>query len=451
MKANNSKFLLDENDLVETPKEEVKYCKKCRTKNSKNAKFCFECGNNTFVNSLDDVSNILDMEVDPKYEKELNEILKKIEKRNQEIKELRKKNSLIEDEIAKNEKNWQKKIDEKLANEQVVIDKNNKVIEQIEKYKKQLEDTKLKNKELDKKIKDANKRKKLFEEKLLKAKEEKKELASGISTLSLEKKELERRIAKQEETARKLKEDAERRAKEAEQRAKAEAERKAREAAAKKAAEEEEIRRQNSPEVKFASAVESYRKGYYSSGFSDALKAANAGYAKSYAAVGIGYEYGLGTTANYATAKMWYQKAAAAGDPIGSFKLLNMGKTNYTGASESLLYEMAKYYDVGALLTLGNKAASTASFGLSSNALNWYDKAASAGSAEGAFYAAQVREKCSTQGEAAFKYYEMAAERGYKPAMLKLSELYKSGHPFFWVNKDAEKSKYWKQKYNSRY
>ena len=47
----NKKFNLDlfeKNDHIEE-----KYCEKCKTKNNSNAKFCYECGNNTFVSKLE--------------------------------------------------------------------------------------------------------------------------------------------------------------------------------------------------------------------------------------------------------------------------------------------------------------------------------------------------------------------------------------------------------------
>ena len=44
-----SKFAIDDFEIV----EEFKYCKNCHTKNTKKAKFCFECGSKDFVDSLE--------------------------------------------------------------------------------------------------------------------------------------------------------------------------------------------------------------------------------------------------------------------------------------------------------------------------------------------------------------------------------------------------------------
>lgn len=56
MAIKKSKFNLDEEfDFEEKVVEDSKYCKKCKAKNIKSAKFCNECGNNTFYLSKEEL------------------------------------------------------------------------------------------------------------------------------------------------------------------------------------------------------------------------------------------------------------------------------------------------------------------------------------------------------------------------------------------------------------
>ena len=67
MEIKNSKFRLNDAefdfgeekvDKKQEVKEEVKYCKKCKSKNVLKAKFCFECGHNEFYMSLEEMEEV---------------------------------------------------------------------------------------------------------------------------------------------------------------------------------------------------------------------------------------------------------------------------------------------------------------------------------------------------------------------------------------------------------
>ena len=61
MAIKNSRFNLDNFDIEEKEvKEESdsKYCTSCKAKNILKAKFCFECGNNKFYSSLEEMNDV---------------------------------------------------------------------------------------------------------------------------------------------------------------------------------------------------------------------------------------------------------------------------------------------------------------------------------------------------------------------------------------------------------
>lgn len=91
-------------------KSNEKYCVKCKTKLESKAKFCYNCGSSDFVSSLDDADNYFVKELDSKWQEELDKVNKKINKANKELEELKLKKEEYLTKISKSKKSWEDKI-----------------------------------------------------------------------------------------------------------------------------------------------------------------------------------------------------------------------------------------------------------------------------------------------------------------------------------------------------
>ena len=435
---------------LDKEKNDFKYCAKCQTKLDKSVKFCYECGCSEFVFSLENMPSKAEKEIDLKYQKELDDVVKKIEKRKIEIQELKKENLEIEKNIAVAEVDWRKKIKKIVDDEQLVINENNKLNAELDALKKQLSGLKNEIAVLDKKIDATNNKNNKLKQEVVSAAKKKMVLLEQNSKLKKEIADKKAQKKAEEERIQKAKEEAIKRAKEEEiRKAKEEAIKKAKEEARLKA-DLEAIRRQNSPEGRFPKVESDFKNGYYSMAFEPLLKLGNEAYSKSYFLLGLSYEYGYGTNKSFDKAKLWYQKSAQSGDPRGSFKVSNIGKEYYTSIPSNILEELAILGDVAAMMTKGKNFYTSGQITGYSNAQVWFDKASYKGSIEALYLAAECRVKNYRESGEAFRLYKSAAERGYKPAQLKLSEIYKSGSPLFDISKDSEKSKYWMNKYKGK-
>ena len=132
LECGNTEFVLS----LTPEKTDVKYCKKCGTEVKKSVKFCIECGCNEFVLERADDSSSKEREVDLKYEKELDKILKKIDKCKAEINDIDKANLTIENNIKKEVKKWESSIKTLKMEEEQSIIVVQKQTEDLDKYKK---------------------------------------------------------------------------------------------------------------------------------------------------------------------------------------------------------------------------------------------------------------------------------------------------------------------------
>ena len=424
---------------------DVKYCAKCQTKVKSSAKFCPECGSNQFITSLSDETNILEKEIDEKYEKELKKIKAKSDKLKLENKELESSNASIEKKIVSTEEMWKAKIKKIADQEQAVINKNEKVVAKLEIDKKEIKALEQEIKELDKKINDYTKKNGTFGKKVVDIAKKKSELLDEHYKLKKEKETLEKKIKDKI----KAKEEAERKAKEAALlKAKQEAEYKAkkeREMAAFLA----EQKRLNSPEVKFPKLLEDFRKGTYYTCSDEIAKFAKEGYAPCYYLLGLIYEYGLGVNFHNkeSEARNWYMKAANTGDMRAKTRLNRTGSEYSSTVSDSILKEMAELGDGAAMMTIGRRLMAKGGYFDVSNAQIWFDKASYCGYVEALYLSAECLKKNHSNWREMFNLYKKAAERGHKQSQLIVSNIYKEGMPGFNVPKDPEKSKYWLKKY----
>lgn len=141
-------------------KSNAKYCVKCKTKLELKSKFCFNCGGSDFVDSLDAVDSYYVKEADLKWQEELDKINKKIDKTNKEIKELKLKKDDYLTKIKKLKNDWEIKINS-LSNENINTlnkansynDESSGYVKKIAKLKEQVETLEKKYEELSNKQK----------------------------------------------------------------------------------------------------------------------------------------------------------------------------------------------------------------------------------------------------------------------------------------------------------
>jgi TPR repeat protein len=242
---------------------------------------------------------------------------------------------------------------------------------------------------------------------------------------------------RREAEARRVAEDERRRQEQLQEAARrvAEEERRRREAAAQQAAEDERRREEKLQEQAQQVAAEERRA---------AAAAMNQ--------QGNLYLYGKGVTQDYAEAKRWYEKAAAAGN---SAAMNNIGYVYAQGKGVTQDHAKAKrWYEKAA--AAGNSAAMNNIgyqyfFGNGvtqdyAEAKRWYEKAAAAGNSVamnniGDLYA-QGNGVTQDYAEAK-RWFEEAAAGGYGPAMIQLGDLYRDG---LGVTESVAKARTWYQK-----
>ena len=437
------------NEFVTSLKKEnkdVKYCARCQKEVSKNVKFCPECGSNEFILSAEDDSNALTFEIDAKYEKELKKILKKIDDCQKEIADINAKNSAIEKQASITNDIWNKKIEKVHKEEDAVLKKNKKSNDALNVYKKELSTLENDIKELEKKIKAVEKNTEAFKKKTVDIAKKKSDSLNQFYSLKEEKAGWDSRFAQQE----KARIQAELLAKQKAERERLEAERKAKEEERKLQARLEEIRRENLPEVRFSKALTNYKNRFNRDSFTELEKLSNEGYGPSHLFLGLMYEYGMYPSKDLNKARMLYQKSASAGDRIGRFKASNVGLEFYSVIPEDILKELVNLRDGTAYMTMGKRCFDRKNTIEYSNAQNWFDKAMFYGFVSAGYYSAEANRLGYGSFTKRMKDYQYSAEKGHTDACIKLAEIYKSGMPGFDIPKDNEKYKYWMQKAKGR-
>jgi len=483
MKA-NSKFNIEDNEIVTS---NVKYCKKCKTKNNTKAKFCLECGNTEFVLSLTpektnvkyckkcgtevknsvkfciecgcnefvleraDDSSSKEREVDLKYEKELDKILKKIDKCKAEINDIDKANLTIENNIKKEVKKWESSIKTLKMEEEQSIIVVQKQTEDLDKYKKELASLKEEVKKINDKIKDSNRKKDFDINNTIALEKINKELLSKLANVKKDKTNLEAKLAKFEKQLA----DAKRKQEQDRIKAEQEKERRIKEAQAKEQALAAELKRLNSPEGKYPNIESKWCGGAFNLVIKDLEEIANAGYSKSFLLLGMAYEYGYSVSKSLDKARYWYQKSAQSGDPLGRFKSTNVGVKYYSSTDENLLIKLAGLEDITAMMTLGKLYQNSNQIGSMYSARNWYDKASKRNPNDGgeaAYLAGECSRKCYGSGMGTINYYIEAGYRGHKVSQKILADAYKNTNPALYVDKkDPEKYQFWMEKYKSKW
>ena len=438
-------------DSLEPKNTNVKYCAKCGQEVKKSAKFCFECGHNKFVDSIVDEADNKEFEIDSKYQAKMDDISKKMEKLNNEISKIRKMNLEIEKEISSNEKTWKNKF-AKLADEELVlINKNKELTQELEGYQNKLATIKADIKTFDNKTKAINKKVDQANNKTKELEKQKQDISSKLKKLNDDKTEAQKSLLVYE----RAQQEKRRREEQARIKAAQDAERARQEALARAKAIEEEIKRKNSPEAKFPTIESKWKSFATWQVINDLIEVCNAGYSKAFFILGVAYEYGYDVTQSIEKAKYWYQKAAASGDPKGRLKSGNVGVKYYNSSDVTLLVEMANLQDVTAMWTLGRYYQNSSQIGAMGNATNWYEFAGvrdKKNSGEAFFLAGECCRKNYGSCAKALSYYVRSGESGYKPAQKYLMDSYKNTNPILYIDKkDPEKYQYWYEKYKSRW
>ncbi len=447
LECGNTEFVLS----LTPEKTDVKYCKKCGTEVKKSVKFCIECGCNEFVLELDNNSSSKEKEVDFKYNEELNKILKKIDKCKKEINDIDKANLTIENNIKKEVKKWEASIKTLKTEEEQSIIIVQKQTEDLEKYQVKLDSLKEEVKKINNKIKESNRKKDLAINNTTSLEKTNKELLSKLANVKKDKTTLDAKLAKFEKQL----EDTKRKKEQDRIKAEAEKERRIKEAKAKEEALAAELKRLNSPEGKYPNIESKWCGGAFNLVIKDLEEIANAGYSKSYLLLGMAYEYGYAVSKSLDKARSWYQKSAQSGDPLGRFKSTNVGLKYYSSTDESLLLKLAGLEDITAMMTLGKLYQNSNQIGSMYNARNWYDKASKRNSNDGgeaAYLAGECSKKCYGSSMGTINYYIEAGYRGHKISQKILADAYKNTNPALYVDKkDPEKYQFWMEKYKSKW
>lgn len=508
-------------------KENSKYCSKCKTLVSLKTKFCQNCGNNEFVKSLDEVFSLDDLEI--KYQKEFDVITKEINNVKKSINNLLKNKDELEKKLAKTEVDFVDRIKCLKQDEENYKLKSINVSKEIKDFNIKIENLNKEINDFDDSIDDT----KLIELKTLVKKEttNNNSLIKKLNKLIEEKEKYERikkernikleqeRLAKEKEEQERLaKLEQERLAKEKEEQERLEKlkqEKKAKELFLKlaeiralKLAEEYENAIKYYKEKKYDNSIKLFREldnqkhadsslflgiHYYKglgthADYNEALKAflrAKDNKIKdAYYWLGLCYEYGKGVPINLSKAFDFYKTGGNIGSAISAYQTYicyrdGIGVRKDKKQALHYLEEAAKgkhfdaVYEAG-LIYYKKKKYSHACFyfnisqelnnpdamnymghicrdghmGNIKDALKWYEKASDLGCVDATYNRACELDKLDKYD--AKKFYVDAANKGHKKAQLKMSKLYKKGDFRFNIKKDIEMSKSWLKKYKEK-